>query len=89
MNEILGFYLVFATTTALVGIFKIFYPLMTALAEIRPSHNMIDYKFISYTAFFGLMWLCAPITLIAVLVPSSTKEFIDSMLQAIITEEAA
>lgn len=73
--DLIGWYVLFAVTTSLVGIYELWAPVMQQLEKEDNKHNMIEYKFISYIIFFLVNLLAAPLIILPCLIPSMGTRF--------------
>lgn len=80
MNILVQYYLIFALGTAIVGSIMLFRPVMQALKEIRPSHNIIDYTVVAYCTFFTIMFVFAPLVFISTVYTPMGDRFQKTML---------
>ena len=78
-------YILFAMTTGIVAIYEIVSPVMGDLQILNPEHNMVEYKWISYSVFFLMFLVGAPLVFFSCIIPSWGTRFRESLLNALAT----
>jgi hypothetical protein len=73
--DLVGWYILFAITTSLASIYELWGPVMKQLAIEQPTHNMVEYKYISYMIFFTSGLILAPVIIFSCLIPSFGERF--------------
>jgi hypothetical protein len=80
-------YLLFATTTALAGIYELIYPVVEQLKHTHPDLPVIKYSGITYIASFMLIFAAAIVFFPVVLVPSMGNTFKTSLHKSLIASQ--
>jgi hypothetical protein len=68
-------YLLFATTTALAGLYELVYPVLATLKKTHPELTTVRHPWMTYTASFFLIFSGAPVFFPVVIVPSMGNTF--------------
>lgn len=70
-----GFYLLFAITTAIVAVYELFWPVVSELKVLRPELQVMEYwKTSVFTLFLGAL-LFAPVIFPICIIPSWSEKF--------------
>lgn len=77
-------YLLFALTTAICGIYELQMPVLTKLRITHPEHNMSENVTLSLITFGIIAFIIAPIILLSCLVPSFSERFRKAMYSSYI-----
>lgn len=81
--EVLMWYVLFATTTSLAAMYELFIPVIRELRSIQPKNNAVEYSWITYSVFFLLTLVLAPLVLPSCLIPSFGERFKKSLLSSL------
>lgn len=81
---LITWYILFALTTAFAALYELVGPVLRQIEAVTPEDNLIKNKLLSYVVFFGLSVLCAPMLIIACLVPSTGEAFRRVLLQSLV-----
>lgn len=78
-------YVWFATTTALVACYELFWPVLSSLRITHPELPVLQNMWITMPVFFLVAWAMAPVTLLPCIVPRMgarfRKTFWETLLQ--------
>jgi hypothetical protein len=72
-------YILFATTTALAGLYELVYPVISSVRKTHPELTIIKHSWVTYLVSFVIMYMAAPVFLPVVLVPSMGETFRSSL----------
>ena len=75
-------YAIFCLTTALMAAIFLFSPVMSQLKKKEPLNSVVEYSFISYSVFFLISLLVAPMMFFSVIIPSFGERFKFSLAQS-------
>lgn len=73
--ELIWAYLLFATTTAIVAIYELVWPVLSSLRITHPEINVVQHSKITLFCFFVLNFALAPLVLYPCLSPSAGERF--------------
>lgn len=71
----LGFYLLFAITTAIVAVYELFWPVISQLMIARPELQVMEYWKTSLATLFFSAVLFAPVVFPLCIVPAWSEKF--------------
>ena len=77
------FYLVFCLTTAIMSLFRHFIPNLERMAAENVVNEVSKAKFVSYTVYFCLAFIFAPVVIFPVLFEKNNKRFKDAMYESL------
>jgi hypothetical protein len=81
--DVIYWYVLFAVTTSFASMYELFVPVIQILEVKEPKHNMVEYKWLTYTTFFLFSILMAPLILPACIVPSMGVRFREALLTSL------
>ena len=73
--ELIWFYLLFATTTAIVAIYELIWPVLSSMKVTHPEVNVAHYWKTSVFCFFLLNFVLAPVMIYPCLNPAAGERF--------------
>lgn len=73
-------YFIFATSVALLACYEIMRPALYQLRD-RPEDTLSQHKFIAHFVMFCISWVTAPLTIIAIMVPSLHERVVQGITQ--------
>lgn len=88
VSAVLGWYLLFAATTAFTAMYELFIPVLREYAALEPEDNLVQYKYISYFSMFLLSLITAPLILPIALIPSLSVWFKKALLDNLVATPA-
>ena len=68
-------YFIFCLTTAIMASLFIFRPVMAQVIKNQPLNPVSQYSYISYSVFFMITILAAPVMFFSVIIPSFNERF--------------
>lgn len=84
MDVIIGFYLLFAITTATVALFELYYPVMAIIRETNPDNPVsVNFKMMLFV-FWVITLLVAPFVFPSCVVPKLGERFRSSIYESLI-----
>ncbi len=81
---LLGWYLLFASTTAIVAVLELFNPVLSLLEKSAPEVNVVEYKHISKFVFLVFAFSVAPVIFLPCIIPSIGERFRISFLYGVL-----
>lgn len=83
---VIWWYCLIALTTALAAVYELLIPVLQELEIIKPKHNLLEYKKITYIVFTGIFMLAAPVVILPTVVPSMGISFRKALLEGLLEE---
>ena len=80
---IVGWYILFALTTALVSLYEIVHPVLQELSILEPNSILLENKMLSYITFTFMGTLFAPILIFPCIVPKLGEQFRTALVAAL------
>lgn len=81
---VIGWYVLFALTTAIVAYYELIGPTIFQLEIIEPENNLIRYKFITMIIVVVSNFVIAPLIILPCLVPSMGTRFRAALLNSLL-----
>ena len=81
---VIELYIICALATSLAGMYELVLPTLNELKMLRPEHNMLEYRWITYSVFLLIFTIAAPLVFLSCIIPSWSERFRDSLVLALI-----
>lgn len=75
LSSLLGWYVLFAATTALVAAYELFWPVLQSLKLSHPELVIVQNIWLSMMVFMLMAFVLAPLTILPCLVPKLGDRF--------------
>lgn len=81
--SILGWYALFALTTAIAAMYELFIPVIREYATLEPKDNLVEHKYLAYFVLFTASIITAPVLFPLVIIPALSTRFKKAMLDSL------
>lgn len=84
--ELIAWYALFATTTAIVSGYELFWPVLKSLQISHPELQIVQSMWLTMLVFMTMAFILAPLTILSCVWPKSGERFRRTLWETLLKE---